>query len=343
MNARSVLAILGLTCAASLRLSAQDSGAIERGESFRRQREMDQLLRDLRSDKPVEAPAISPDEAVDVGPQSILHTRDRSRWFELNLDSQFLWTDNMLYNESKPLPTVSSTVLVNSAQLNLTPPAWSVGDLKVKPRVGYQHVWLNYALVGQKNDPNSGLPKSDHDFDAQTVFGDLTTLVGPWQFQIGLDGQRLLSHQPVYSSYDEFYRDYSPRWSVSRIWMLGERHAVIAGYIGSYHFTRVEATPGLNDSDRNDRVEQNFLGNYSFQLTPRLLLQPGYRYQFSGYSRGHRLDQLHAFSGSLTVFITPWLFARGYGAYEIRESDDTSIPDYRKFDAGLALGATFRF
>jgi hypothetical protein len=343
MKSRAALVLLSLTCAATVRLPAQSQGSIDRGEALRRQREADQLLRDLRNDKVEEAPAISPDEAVDVGPQSILRRRQHHRWFEVDLDSQFLWTDNMFFNESKPTPTTASTVLLNSAQFNLTPPSWKAGDRELRPRVGYQHVWMNYALVGPKNDPNSGLPKSDHDFDAQTVFADLTTTFGSWQAQVGVDWQRLLGHQPAYGAYDEFYRDWSPRWSVSRVFSLGERQAFVAAYLGSAHLTHVDPTPGLNDPDRNDRIEHNLLASYSCQLTPRLILQPGYRFQFTHYTMAHRLDQLHSFSGSVTLLITDWLFARAFGAYELRESDDPAVPDYRKVDAGVALGATFRF
>lgn len=343
MKLTQALTILGLICAAATPVLAQTSGAIDRGEALRRQREADQILRDLRRDKAEDAPAISQDEAVDVGPQSILRNRQRHRWFEVDLDAQYSWTDNMFFEESNPGKTVGTTVLTSSAQFHITPPEWTVGEGKLQPRVGFQQVWMTYALTGAKTDPISGFKKSDNDFDSQTTFGDLSWTRGNWQVQAGYDWQRLLGHQPTYTAYDEFYRDHSPRWSLSRVFALADKHTLIAAYLGSHHFTRVDATPGLTDEDRNDRTEHNLLLNYSYQLTERIFLQPGYRFQFTHYAHGHRLDQLQSISGSVTLLLTPWLFVRGYAGYDLRESDDTSIPDYRKLDTGMAIGATLKF
>ncbi len=343
MKLGSLLTALSLGLSLPFPVLAQSPGAIDQGEALRRQRDAEQLLKDLRQEKLEEAPTISPDEAVDVGPQSILKTRERHRWFEMNLDSQFYWTDNMFFNESGAVPTVNSTVLASSAQFNLTPPRWSIFDKDFRPRVGYQHIWMNYALVGASRDPNTGFLKNDNDFDAQTVFADLTHSWGNWQAQVGFDWQRLLGHQPTYAAYTEFYRDYSPRWSLSRVYALGEKQSLIAAYLGAHHFSHVDPTPGLSDGNRNDRTDHNLLLTYNYQLAPRVYLQPGYRFQFAHYSHGHRLDQIHAFTGSVTVLLTDWLFARFYAGYELRESDAPLIPDYRKLDSGIALGASFRF
>mgnify|MGYP000854036241 CR=1 FL=1 len=345
MKARLVLMTVGLSCTVALPLHvrAQASGPIDQGEALRRQQEANQLLRDIKKDKVEEAPAISPDEATDVGPQSILKTRQTHKWFAVELDTQLYWTDNMFFNESTPIDTVDSAVLASSAQLSLTPPHWKLGEGKLRPRLGYQHVWMNYAVVGQRFDPTTGDRKSNGDFDAASTFGDLTYIWGNYYAQVGFDWQRLLSHQPSYGSYSEFYRDYSPRWSLTRIFELSEKQAIIMSYLGSHHFTEVAPTPGLNDGDRNDRTEHNLLLNYSYQVAPRLILQPGYRFQFTHYSNESRLDQLQSFSASVIVPITSWFSARAFAAYEFRESDSAPIPDYRKLDTGVSLSANFKF
>ncbi len=342
MSKRS-LATLTLLSALTVPALAQVPGSIEQAEAFQRRRDAEKLARTPKEAPEEAVPAISPDEAFDVGPQFILKSRQRHRWIEAGVDSQFSWTDNMFFEEKASGHVVSTTTLTSSAHLSLEAPDWNVANGKLHARAGYQHVWMNYALSGSKLDPLTGFRKSDNDFDAPNVFGELTQSWEHWQAQIGFDWLRLLSHQPTYGAYDQFYRDYGTRWSLSRSIDLGGRHNALIGYLGSHHFTGVDPTPGLNDSDRNDRTDHTLLFGYTYQATERLALQPGYRLQFSHYDTGGRQDLLHAFNGSVIFGLTRWLFVRGYTGYELRESNDPLVSDYRKWDLGLSLGATFRF
>ncbi|MBI1842266.1 MAG: outer membrane beta-barrel protein [Verrucomicrobia bacterium] len=307
---------------------------------MRRRREAERLTRDQQVEEPV--PSISPDEAVDIGPQYILSSRQQRRWLEVGFDLQYSYTDNMFFNEPSG-PTVGSTLLTTSAQIALTPPEWNVAQGKLKARAGYQYIWMNYALTGARIDPTTGFRKSDNDFDAPTASADLTETWKHWQAQVGVDWVRLLSHQPTYSAYSEFYRDYALRWSVSRAFELGRKHSLVAGYLGSHHMTHVDPTPGMDDGDRNDRTDHTLLLGYTYQIAPRLALQPGYRFQLVQYNHANRMDQLHTFTGGASFALTRWLFVRAYGAYELRESDDALVPDYRKWDVGVSLSAMFRF
>lgn len=347
MKTRRTVTTLGVTCALALPASAQVGNVIDQSEALRRQQEATRILQDLRKEKLTDAPSISPDEAVDVGPQAILRSKEYHRWFAFDVDTQLYWTDNMYFETTNK---VSSSVLASSAQFSLTPPQWNLGEGKLRPRLGYQHVWMNHALLGARfaNRTGTSERKLDSDFDVSSVFGDLSYSWGKYQAQVGLDWQRLLSHQPSYTSYQKFYRDYSPRWSLSRFFEYKENHGFVVAYLGSYHFTSVQDT-GLDDGDRNNRTEHNLLLNYSYRLTPRLIFQPGYRFQFTHYSKESpldsrlRMDQLHSFSGSVIVPINNWLMVRAYAAYELRESNSIEAPDYRKLDSGVGLSASFRF
>ena len=343
MESRDALILLTTMGGLAISVSGQNVPGVEQGEALRRQQESRQLMRDLRQNKVSEAPLINPDEAFDIGPQYILKSQWRHKWFELTLDSQFSWTDNMFYNERDVVDPVKTTLLTTSAQFNLTPPEWKFGKGRIRPRVGYQHIWMNYALLGNKTDPLSGFPKRDNDFDASTTLADLSYQVGSWQVQAGFDWQRLLGHQPNYGSYSEFYRAYSPRWSVGKLFSLGERHTLITSYLGSHSFTHVDPNPGLEDGNRNDRTEHNLLLGYGYAVTSKLAIQPLYRFQIADYNHQDRVDQLHSFSTSLTYMVTPWLFVRGFGAYELRDSSEVTTPDYRKWDAGISVSMAFRF
>src|ERR1041385_7237937 len=100
---------------------SQVSGIIDQAETARQQREAEQLLRDItRRDATVAG--LYPDEIGDVGPQSALRVRPRPVYFDVLADSQFYYTDNMLFQEPIQGRTVGASVLVNTAQLSFTPP-----------------------------------------------------------------------------------------------------------------------------------------------------------------------------------------------------------------------------
>ena len=338
------LATLTLLSVLTLPVAAQAPRSVDQAELLQRRRDAERLTRQAQEETPESVPAISPEEAFDVGPQYILKTRERHRWFEVGFDSQYSWTDNMFFEERDSGHTVSSTVLTSAARLTLETPAWSVASGKMAARAGYNHIWMNYALTGQKLDPLTGFRKSDNDFDAPSLFGELSQTWEHWQATVGADWLRLLSHQPTYGSYDQFYRDYAIRWSLTRTIELGTSHSLLAGYLGSRHFTGVDPSiPGLNDRSRNDRTDHTLLLGYTYKITQRLALQPSYRLQFSGYDEAGRQDLLHSFNGSLVFGLNRWLFVRTYGGCEIRESNDTLVSDYRKWDLGVSLGATLRF
>lgn len=345
MKPLKALQLLGCFSIAALPfgLHAQALGSVQKGQSLQRQQALEQMMRDLRDEKLEEAPLISPDEALDIGPQSILRRSQTHRWLEVSLDSQISWTDNMFFNERDAVKPVKATLLTSAAQVSLAAPDRPLAGGSLRPRIGYQHVWMNYGIVGQSRDPNTGLKKSENDFDAATLQADVTQTWNRWQLQLGADWQRLLSHQPSYSDYSEFYRSIGPRWSLSRVFPLGKKHMLLGSYLGSAHFTYVDATPGLSDSDRNNRTEHGFVGAYSYSPTARWVLQPYYRLQLSDFTTQTRTDITHSFNATATYMIRPWLFARAFGGHERRESNELTTPDYRKWDVGLSLSASFGF
>lgn len=323
--------------------NAQNTPAINQSEAIRRQQEAERAIRETRDQNSEQAPLITPDEAFDIGPQYLLKARERLRWFSLDLDSHLSWTDNMLFNERDGLPTVRSTLLASTAQFAVSPWEGPLGEGRIRPRAGYRHLWMNYALLGPKEDPNTGFPKSDNDFDGATAFTDMSLSLANWQLQAGFDWQRLLSHQPEYTAYTEFYRSYSPRWSLGRIFAVSQKHAIVSSYMGALHFTHVDPTPGLNDGNRNDRVEHNLILGWAWIPLSKLYVQPLYRFQLASYTSQNRTDQVHNTSLSANYLFTSWLFARASAGYELRESNDPLTPDYRKWDIGFSLGASFRF
>ena len=315
---------------------SQVSGIIDQAETARQQREAEQLLRDItRRDATVAG--LYPDEIGDVGPQSVLRVRPRPVYFDVLADSQFYYTDNMLFQEPIQGRTVGASVLVNTAQLSFTPPPVAAGNGSFWPRLGYRHQWYNYGLLG------AGGLRDQFDFDASTVFADGRYAWNNWIFQAGGEYTRLLGHQPGYFDYDQFYSEGVPRVSVQRAWAWNERAAFLAGYQGSYHFSAAPPTPGRTDRQRNDRVDHALLLHFSYALHPQVVAAPYYRFQFSDYTHQRREDLLHSFGLSLGWFCTRNISLRGFVGYDLRESSDPLAPDYRKLDAGGGLNLVFQF
>ena len=70
---------------------------------------------------------------------------------------------------------------------------------------------------------------------------------------------RLLGFKPLRSDdYEEFYREYVPRWSIQRNFRVCDKSMISLSYLGSYHFTD-EDPPlifGTLTSSRSDRSER---------------------------------------------------------------------------------------
>lgn len=313
--------------------SAQAPGSFDAGEAARQRRESDQVLRDLQQ-KDASAPSLYPEEESDVGPQSIVRVKPRPSWFDLALDSQLFYTDNLFFQEKDK---TGSSVFVNTAQLALAPPAVDVGNGSLRPRLGYRHQWYNYGLVESDGD------KNNFDFDAQTFFADASYRWNNWHCQLGLDWNRLLSHEPDYFDYHEFYTEYAPRWSVHRVFHLDERLTFMAGYLGSYHFSDVDPTFGQDDEDRNDRWDHVLLINCTYAVCPKWVAQPYYRLQFTDYTHESREDFLHSFGLAVAWFCNKYVNVRGFIGYDLRESNDSRVADYRVLNAGGGVNVNFRF
>lgn len=337
------LLIAGLIISLPLAPAGAQS-VVNEADAARQQRDTEQIFRNLRK-AGATAPDLYPDEASDTGPQSVLRARPRPTWFDVSIDGQLFYTDNMLFQQQAAERTEAS-VFVNTVQVALTPPPCETGCGRLAPRLGYRHQWFNYGLV------EGSAVKNFYDFDSETVFADATWQAGPWQFQAGFDWTRLLDHQPTYTSYHELYNELSPRWGVQRVIPVCPRSALLLAYLGSYHFSRVDPVtvneetppvPVFHPADRNDRWEHTLLAAYSVALTRHLVAQPFYRYQLTGYTVERRTDQLHSVGCSLAWFFNERVSARIFTSYDLRQSSNPLVADYRKLDAGVGLNLNFRF
>lgn len=310
---------------------AQTPGSLDQLDKNQQQRDRAQSA----SSSSETAPELYPGEASDVGPQSVLQLKPRRSWFEAQADVQFFYTDNMFNQDGGEIDTI---VLLSTVQMAVAPTPFETpcGSL-LAPRAGYRHQWINYGLDGETL-PFSSFKLSEYDFNVSTIFSDLTWSRGNWRAQVGFDFMRLLDS----SDYNEMYREYVPRWGVQRSIPICDKSSLVVGYEGDYRFTERE---DFFLSDFNDRTDHSVYATYNYQLCPRAVVQPFYRFKYTRFIDnpfGEDEALLHSFGASLYLKVCQNFNVRFFAGYDIKCSN-LSYLDYNRLDAGGGVNLNFRF
>jgi hypothetical protein len=312
-----------------LGLRAQPA-AVRQLEDTRRKMESQPSLLSMETNKVV--PLLYPDESSDVGRQRILKIKPHRTWFEVFADTQYFYTDNTFLSGK---PTVSTCVAVNTVQVALSPTPFNVGHGKIAPSLGVRSQWYNYGLDGADKHLDF------LNFNAQTAFLSARYRFGKdWEVYGGLDYPRLLDQD----RYIEFYHEYVPALGIQRTFSLRDNLLMTTSLQTAYHFSEVAPFPR---SDINDRWDNSFIVSLTYQPAPRLIVQPYYRFQYTQYPRTafdtKRNDYLNTVGLAVAYNFNRNLSARIFIAQDFKHSDDSSVPDYNQFSAGLGASVIFRF
>jgi hypothetical protein len=335
---------LGTLLAAGIyHATAQTPGAVRQVESDQQRRQME------RNARPIEpgdtAPELYPGEVTDVGPQSILKYKQRKTYVEAMADAQYFYTDNMFLNEEDKQ---RSDVLVATVQFALAPTPYDLRGGKLAPRIGYRHQWYNFGLA---NDDTvevfdfqtfqfRDVELNKFDFNAQTLFTDGRWTLGNWAFDLGFDYTRLMESD----DYDQFYQEYVPRWGVQRLFPLYETGTLSVGYAGDYRFAQTDLPPPAFEDDFNSRTDHSLFVAFAQSLCKYAVAQPYYRFKYTRFTKGdERDDYLHSFGVAVHCFFTQQVGMRAFLGYDILESSNGDIPDFKRLDTGAGLNLTFRF
>jgi len=322
---------------------AQNPGAIRQAEAVQ-QRQQSESGAPFKEG--ADAPELYAGESSDLGPQSLLKPGERKTHISVSLDSQYFYTDNMLLGTGAGRQ--ESDVLVSTAQIALAPTGYDLGAGKFAPRVGYQHQWQNFGLASDArltvfDFKTGGLRQArlnEFDFNVQTVFTDARWTFGAWTFEAGFDFRRLLTT----SDYEQFYREYVPRWGVQRLFKLGDNSAFALGYEGDYRFTDTDFPPPAFGSDYNDRTDHSLFAFYAQSLGKHVVAQPYYRFKYTRFTAGEdRDDYLNSFGLAVNWYFCPHASLRAFVAYDILETNSALVPDYRAFNGGGGINLTVRF
>ncbi len=277
------------------------------------------------------APELYTGESTDVGPQRILRLIPRHRYFNVLFDSQIFYTDNANYAPNGQ--RIDSLVYLNSAQAALTPPDWKVGEGKISTSLGVASQWYNYG-----NDRMARL-----DFNAESVFLDAKYTYGAWLLALDAAGNRLANQ----IDYRETYREFLPSVTVQRVFPITRTLLVAVGNSVDYHFTQQPQTLGAY-AYINNRFDDITSVTLSWMITPKLAVQPGYRFMFSNYQRntlqnGDRNDYLHSFGVAVIYTFNEHFSARTFFNYNSKTTDDRFAAAYEEFNGGAGVSVSFRF
>lgn len=336
---KRTLLLLTLLCASPLWAHAQNRAvraqAVDRvtttAQGYNRRPDATAMNQSILNSGTESAPELFPGELEDVGPQFlVIQRQQRYQWVEVFADSQFYYTSNALLSEKGNDDT---GIMVNTAQVTITPPPFSLLGGQASVRAGYRHqIWL-YSLDNTANQLNN------FDFDVSTVFlGFRHTWNDVWVAGAGIDYNRYLSHD---NDWTEFYVELAPGWGLERIFTFGDKATLSAAYAGAYHWTQTDPNPTQHINDRLDNI---FALTYTRELCEHVTMQAYYHFQWAHYTENSDRNDIYNTLGlSLAYSPTEWFSVRGFINYENRNSTDDLVADYNKVDAGGGLSLVLRF
>ena len=288
-------------------------------------------------------PELYAGESGDVGPQSVLQIKPHRKLFEASADVQYFFTDNMFLASGGKR---EADVLASTVSAALAPSPFEFHDGLLAPRLGYQHQWFAYDLAGSRsvaiNNPINGyrfVGLETFDFNASTIFSDVTWQRHNWQFTVGGDFRRLLDT----SSSAEFYREIVPRWEARRDFLLSDRQMISLAYEGDYRVTDTANVTAPDGSNFYDRTDHSLLIVGSWQLCQHAMLQPSIRLQYTHYTATSRDDLLQTLGLAIYCPLTQQITLRAYLSYDSLNTEGNRAKNYQKLDVGGGLNLTVRF
>ena len=333
--------LFGVLLFTAFALQAQNPVATQQADAWRFHQQLSTHNPDTNA-----APEFYSGETDDVGPQSLLRLKPHRHWLQAFADEQLFYTDNVfLGNQQRQ----SANVLVSTVEAALAPTDIEVDGGQLAPRVGYQHQWFSYGVLGSDDvltasfNPTTIATNqlSRFDFNVQTIFADTTWSRGGWEFSLGVDYRRFLDS----SSYDEFYREIVPRLAASYTLQLSANKSITLGYEGDFRATRTINPIVANGDDYNDRTDHGFVLTGNWQLCAHASLQPFYRLQYSYFTSNHpgRTDWQSTVGLVVNLPITRNMALRVFTSYDTLSTDGAFVTNYDKFDLGGGLNLSVRF
>jgi len=292
------------------------------------------------------APYFFEEEIEDVGPQYLLSAAQKRTVFRFSGDFQTYFTSNANLTNNG---AVNSSISVGTIQPEFLPFETNIDEGLVSTRVGVRFQWYRYGIYGNQDKqvfPN--YPVSNNDFDSISPYAEANYRNGGWYGAIGFEYTQLENQ----FADRIFYKESAPYWAGGYTLEVTPQSAFYFQYDGRYRFTKTTpgATPIPFIGDLNNRVDQAFSIIYSHIFFEDLLVQGSYRFQWTGYTDGSRLqgnrnrDDIY---NTVSAVVSYWVFdevaVRVFVNWQDRNTDDRFAQDYQVFNGGGGVNISMNF
>jgi hypothetical protein len=282
-------------------------------------------------------PELFAGELEDVGPQYLLLPKAGRQAWELWTDLEITGTSNAtLVNDN---PEFSTITAVQAGVIWHAPATsrwtgqftWEAGARAQTYRYGY--------LTGMKKTINF-VEVDRNNFDLVGVHVRGTWWRNRWLASAGLRTSTMRNRAASHT----FYEELALEWQLFRTWSLNPSRTLAAGLEGAGRLTNTDSY-GIYPKGWNDRVEQGLFTVLDQDLGNDWHLQPALRVLASSYTQSGRSRTDWHLSGRVAVTHPLGRNAdvRFSAGYDQRESTESEISDFKKWDLALALSASWHF
>ncbi len=242
--------------------------------------------------------------------------------------------------ETTAVARLEFPVLPGPAQSSLTP---SVTAL-------WQRAWFGRFAVDGADSVDSSLRALDYEFRSGSLGGEFALASG-WKLSTSASYDEL--HD--FHSGDKLYHAVAPSIGFGRSFTVGSGYLDL-GVSATYAFTKTyrsyQVAGQFDDAGDNLRSALNLAFLLPLDASGRFYLTPSLSLMRSAYDKGEsvgRVDYLGHGEFALVCRFTSWLHLRAFGNYQDKRGNEKAksalgdSAEYVNWDAGLGLGASFRF
>jgi hypothetical protein len=284
-------------------------------------------------------PMLYPGELEDLGPQYLLTPGTPAHdWLMALLDLLWLYSSNPTQAEGDSGRSADLRIL--TAQFGLQTPDKAVAGGQLAAQLGLRYQNFEYGRLSGDVLIN-GLPISNSDFDAGSVFSGAKWTRGPWQARAGLRWTTLNNDQEG----SGYYSEWTPSLALSRHFSIGSNARLTVAYDGAYYVTKGVSELTIRD-DFNDRYSNALSLRLLYRLSSKCFVEPnaGINYTvFTDDPNGDREDTTASLGLNLSYYCNKGAVLRLLATYQERRSTGVGIADYDNLEIGLGGTLSFQF
>ncbi|WP_221029370.1 hypothetical protein [Actomonas aquatica] len=282
-------------------------------------------------------PSLFVGELDDVGPQYLLIAQPKPHRWQLWADLEITATSNVTLVETDP---ATSTLTVAQVGLNRDSARHAHWGGTLGWQVGAQAQAYRYGFLAGENEKVNLVEIDRNNFALGGLHARLDWQSGPWYAAVTARASTLRANATDHTFYEELATEWALFWQKP----LGAGRTLVLGGDGAMRFSATDSF-GLLPHDWNNRIEQSISVLLDQTIGTRWHLRPSLRYLASHYTAAERdrFDQQVGARLAATCPLGRHAEMRLIVGFDHRESSDPLVPDFQKWDLGLAASAQWRF